>query len=87
LPTTKGKTLSNEASCPFSGGARPSTIARSARNADWWPEQLDLKPLQQQSSLSNPMEPDFDYAVAFNSLDLDAVIQDLHALMTDSQDW
>jgi catalase-peroxidase len=79
--------LSNEASCPFSGGARPSTIARSARNADWWPEQLDLKPLQQQSSLSNPMEPDFDYAVAFNSLDLDAVIQDLHALMTDSQDW
>ncbi len=57
------------------------------RNNDWWPNQLKLNILRQNSSLSNPMEGDFDYAEAFKSLDLEAVKQDLHALMTDSQDW
>ncbi|MFC3726521.1 catalase/peroxidase HPI [Neoaquamicrobium sediminum] len=67
--------------CPFSGGAR------GHRNRDWWPEQLDLDGLHRNSDLSDPMDPDFDYAEEFKSLDLDAVKQDLHALMTDSQDW
>ena len=57
------------------------------RNNDWWPNQLKLSILRQHSSLSNPMGEDFNYADAFNSLDLEAVKQDLHALMTDSQDW
>ena len=81
--------MSTEAKCPFSGGAGSHTKARTGgpTNADWWPNQLNLKILHQQSSKSNPMGPDFDYAEAFKSLDLDAVIKDLTALMTDSQDW
>jgi catalase-peroxidase len=70
------------AACPFS---HASAGARS--NAQWWPEQLNLKILHQRSPLSNPMGSDFDYAQAFNSLDLAALKQDLHALMTDSKDW
>ena len=67
--------------CPFSH-------ARSgATNRDWWPNQLNLQVLHQHSSLSNPLGGAFDYAKAFKSLDLQAVIKDLHALMTDSQDW
>src|SRR5712691_1160531 len=61
------------------------TTARS--NRDWWPNQLNLQVLHQHSSLSNPMGTTFDYAKEFNSLDLNAVIKDLHALMTESQDW
>ena len=57
------------------------------RNRDWWPNQLKLNILRQHSSLSNPMGEDFNYAEAFKSLDLEAVKKDLHALMTDSQDW
>jgi catalase-peroxidase len=80
--------MSTEAKCPFSGGARQHAVAGAApTNASWWPEQLNLKILHQQSSLSNPMDPGFDYAKEFNSLDLQAVIRDLQALMTDSQDW
>jgi len=56
-------------------------------NADWWPNQLNLKVLHPQSPLADPMGKEFNYAEAFKSLDLDAVIKDLHALMTDSQDW
>ncbi|MDT0682926.1 catalase/peroxidase HPI [Roseicyclus sp. F158] len=56
-------------------------------NREWWPEQLNLKILHQQSDLSDPMDPDFDYAEAFKALDLDAVKQDLTALMTDTQPW
>ena len=56
-------------------------------NADWWPNQLNLKILHQHSPLSDPMDKEFDYAKEFKSLDLNAVIKDLHALMTDSQDW
>ncbi len=56
-------------------------------NRDWWPSRLSLQPLYQHSALSNPMSEEFDYAEEFKSLDLQAVIKDLHALMTDSQDW
>ena len=69
--------------CPVTGAKRK----RATTNRDWWPDQLDLRVLHQHSSLSNPMEEDFDYAAAFNSLDLAAVKEDLYALMTDSQDW
>ncbi|WP_246269584.1 catalase/peroxidase HPI [Chitinophaga oryzae] len=57
------------------------------RNPDWWPNQLKVSLLRQNSSLSDPMDKDFDYAAAFKTLDLEAVKKDLHALMTDSQDW
>ena len=80
--------MSNDAKCPFSGGANKQAVAGGARsNADWWPNQLNLKILHQHSVLSDPMGEDFNYADAFNSLDLDAVVKDLTALMTDSQDW
>jgi catalase-peroxidase len=67
--------------CPFTGGSRAHT------NHDWWPNQLDLGVLHQHSALSDPMGEAFDYSREFRSLDLTAVIKDLHALMTDSQDW
>ncbi|MDI3337344.1 catalase/peroxidase HPI [Defluviimonas aestuarii] len=63
------------------------TVAGGRSNKDWWPNQLNLKILHQHSAKSNPMGADFDYAEAFKSLDLDALKQDLYALMTDSQDW
>jgi catalase-peroxidase len=67
--------------CPFTGGSR------GHRNRDWWPESLDIEMLHRNSSLSDPMGKDFDYAKEFKTLDLNAVIKDLQALMTDSQDW
>jgi len=67
--------------CPFTGGTRGHT------NRDWWPNQLDLQVLHRNSTLSDPMGEAFDYAKEFKSLDLNAVIKDLHALMTDSQEW
>ena len=67
--------------CPFSGGAR------RRGNRDWWPDALDISVLHQRSTLSDPMGRTFDYAKEFKSLDLNAVIKDLHALMTDSQPW
>ncbi len=70
-----------ESKCPFSHGTTAHT------NREWWPNQLDLGILHQHSTLSNPMGEEFDYAKEFKSLDLNAVIKDLHALMTDSQDW
>ena len=79
--------MSNEAKCPFSGGARQQAVAGAKTNADWWPNQLNLKILHQHSEKSDPMGGTFDYAKAFKSLDLNAVVKDLHALMTDSQDW
>src|ERR1700688_1335573 len=79
--------MSTEAKCPFAGDARKHTTAVSPTNADWWPSQLNLKILHQRSPKSNPMDKKFNYAVEFKSLDLNAVIKDLHALMTDSQDW
>lgn len=62
-------------------------IDKPMATQDWWPERLDLRPLRQHAASSNPMGPDFNYAEAFNSLDLNAVKADLRALMTDSQDW
>jgi len=78
--------MADETKCPFSNGVH-KTIAGTQTNADWWPNQLDLKPLHQHCPLSNPMGEAFNYAEEFKSLDLDAVIKDLRALMTDSQDW
>nr|WP_244139492.1 catalase/peroxidase HPI [Mucilaginibacter ginkgonis] len=66
---------------------KSNTGGGGTRNRDWWPNQLKLNILRQHSSLTNPMDPDFNYAEAFKSLDLEAVKADLHALMTDSQDW
>ncbi len=79
--------MSDESKCPFSNGAQKRALAAARGNRDWWPEQLNLAILHQNSPLSNPMGKDFNYAEEFLSLDLDAVIQDLHTLMTDSQDW
>src|SRR3954463_10816579 len=76
-----------EGKCPFSGDAPKQNASGSRRNHDWWPNQLKLNILRQNSSLSNPMGEDFDYAEEFKSLDLDAVVKDLETLMTDSQDW
>ena len=73
--------MADGSKCPVTGGTRAHT------NRDWWPNQLSLQVLRQHSSLSNPLGEAFDYAKAFKSLDLDAVIKDLHALMTDSQEW
>ncbi|MGP1191258.1 catalase/peroxidase HPI [Serratia sp. CY54039] len=78
--------MTTESKCPFSGGKQPAP-QNGPTNQDWWPNQLSLKPLHQHSPLSDPMDKDFNYADAFNSLDLAAVKQDLHALMTDSQVW
>jgi catalase-peroxidase len=74
--------MSTETKCPFT-----HTAAGSTSNADWWPNQLNLKILHQHSPLSDPMDRKFNYAKEFKSLDLKAVIKDLHALMTTSQDW
>jgi catalase-peroxidase len=73
--------MATETKCPFTAATPVHT------NRDWWPNQLDLRVLHQHSSLSNPMGEEFDYAKEFKSLDLNAVVKDLHALMTDSQDW
>ncbi len=79
--------MSIEAKCPFSGGARTSTVAGSQSNADWWPNQLKLNILHQHSSLSDPMGEEFNYSEEFKSLDLNAVKKDLLELMTNSQEW
>jgi len=74
--------------CPVTGLSHKMSIAGGGTgNRDWWPNQLKVNLLRQRSSLSNPMGENFNYAEAFNSLDLKAVKQDLHQLMTDSQDW
>jgi catalase (peroxidase I) len=80
-PAKKQQASSAESKCPFSGG----TATHS--NREWWPDQLNLQILHQHSNKSNPMDEKFDYAREFKSLDLNAVIKDLHALMTDSQEW
>ena len=70
--------------CPVVHGA---AAPRPRANRDWWPDQLNIQVLHQHSPWSDPMGAAFDYAKEFKSLDLNAVIKDLHALMTDSQDW
>ncbi|AKK67021.1 catalase/peroxidase HPI [Xanthomonas translucens] len=74
--------MTSESKCPFHSAASSGTT-----NKDWWPKQLRVDLLSQHSSRSNPLGETFDYAKAFNALDLQALKQDLHALMTDSQDW
>ncbi|WP_440135130.1 catalase/peroxidase HPI [Chitinophaga sancti] len=83
-----GKESNDISKCPFHNGSMKNTVAGGGtRNRDWWPDQLKLNILRQQSPLSNPLGDEFNYAEAFKSLDLEAVKKDLHALMTDSQDW
>jgi len=79
--------MSTESKCPFAGGAGSHVVATGQTNASWWPNQLNLKILHGQSSKSNPMGEEFNYAEEFKTLDLDAVVKDLTALMTDSKDW
>ncbi len=82
------KDLNDISKCPFHNGTMKKNVAGGGtQNSDWWPDQLRVDLLRQHSSLSDPMDKDFDYAKAFESLDLEAVKKDLHALMTDSQDW
>ncbi|MCZ8310048.1 MAG: catalase/peroxidase HPI [Magnetospirillum sp.] len=79
--------MSTEAKCPFHHVVGKNAVAAAPSNADWWPNQLKLGMLHQHAPASNPMGEDFDYAAEFKTLDLDAVVKDLTALMTDSQDW
>ena len=82
VPEAKEKNTATESKCPVAHGAR-----KSYANVDWWPNQVNLKVLHQHSPLSDPMGKEFNYAEEFKTLDLNAVIKDLHTLMTDSQQW
>jgi len=82
VPETREKHTASESKCPVAHGAR-----KSYTNVDWWPNQINLRVLHQHSPLSDPMEKEFNYAKEFKSLDLNAVVKDLNALMTDSQEW
>jgi catalase-peroxidase len=82
-----GENMEGESKCPFAGDVRKHTVAGAQSNAGWWPKQLKLDILHQQSSKSDPMGEEFNYAAEFKSLDLNAVVMDLQALMTDSQQW
>ena len=79
--------MSEESKCPVTGRTSRPIAGGGTSNRDWWPNQLNLKILHQNSHLTDPMGEDFDYAEEFKTLDLDAVKKDLYALMTDSQDW
>jgi catalase-peroxidase len=81
------KVNDSEVKCPFHGGALKQTAGGGTRNRDWWPNQLRLNILRQHSSLSNPMDKDFNYAEEFKSLDLKAVKKEIFQLMTTSQEW
>ncbi|SEO14883.1 catalase-peroxidase [Gemmobacter aquatilis] len=82
-----GNDIKSSGKCPVLHGANPNTTFKGRSNRDWWPNQLNLKILHQNSSLSDPMGTGFNYAEAFKKLDLAAVKADLYALMTDSQPW
>jgi catalase-peroxidase len=84
---TSAYDINDESKCPFMGGTLNHGAGGGTKNRDWWPNQLNLNILRQHSSLSNPMEEDFNYAEEFKSLDLNAVKKDLFDLMTNSQDW
>jgi catalase-peroxidase len=87
-PEKEEQNILPDAKCPVvHGGPRRHTVAGAPTNAGWWPNQLNLKILHQHSPLSDPMGEEFNYAREFKSLDLDAVVKDLHALMTTSQPW
>ncbi|HQW21759.1 MAG TPA: catalase/peroxidase HPI [Bacteroidia bacterium] len=85
--TTLADVNTSEAKCPFHGGALKQSAGGGTRNRDWWPNQLKLNILRQNSSLSNPMDETFNYAEEFKSLDLAEVKKDIVKLMTTSQDW
>ena len=84
---SNGQTSNGESECPFAPAAQRHTAAGALSNSDWWPSQLNLKILHQNTPQSNPMGEDFNYAEAFKSLDLDVLKKDLYSLMNDSQDW
>jgi catalase-peroxidase len=77
----------HEPKCPVMGARNAHALAGVRSNRDWWPNQLNVRILHQHSTLSNPMGATFNYAKEFKTLDLNAVVKDLHALMTDSQAW
>ena len=79
--------MDSDSKCPFSGDTLKPPMAGATTNANWWPNQLSIKILNQNSPLNDPMGEAFNYAEEFKSLDLHAVVKDIHALMTDSQDW
>ncbi|MDT8422791.1 MAG: catalase/peroxidase HPI [Desulfuromonadales bacterium] len=79
--------MDNESKCPVTGKTGSQVAGGGTSNRDWWPNQLNLHILHQHSSLSNPLGENFNYAEAFQSIDLEALKQDISALMTDSQDW
>jgi catalase-peroxidase len=79
--------MKENSKCPVTGGANNHTARRSASNRDWWPNQLNLNILHQNSHMSNPMGEAFNYAEEFKKLDLEAIKKDLYTLMTDSQEW
>ena len=78
---------SNEGKCPFNHGKAAPINGKGTSNSDWWPNRLNLTILRQHSSLSNPMDPDFNYAEEFKKLNLLEIKEDINALMTNSQDW
>jgi len=84
---SNGQTSNGESECPFAPAAQRHTAAGALSNSDWWPSQLNLKILHQNTPQSNPMDEAFNYAEAFKSLDLDVLKKDLYSLMNDSQDW
>ncbi len=79
--------MNEDSKCPVTGGSDKPNAGSGTSNQDWWPNQLNLKILHQNSSMSNPMDEEFNYAEEFKKLDLEALTKDLYALMIDSQDW
>ncbi len=79
--------MNEDSKCPAMAGANRRVTGRGTSNRDWWPNQLNLKILHQNSRMSNPMGEEFNYAEEFKKLDLAALKKDLYALRTDSQDW
>ncbi len=79
--------MTENSNCPVTGRESKKTIIRGTSNRDWWPNQLNLRILHQNSDMGNPMDTEFNYTEEFRKLDLDALKKDLYALMTDSQDW
>jgi catalase-peroxidase len=85
--TKIGNLMNEDSKCPVTGEASKQALRKGTSNRDWWPNQLNLKILHQNSQMCNPMGGTFNYAEEFKKLDLEAVKKDLYALMTDSQDW
>jgi catalase-peroxidase len=84
---TQAWDMNQSSKCPFMAGSPQKTAGDGTDNTDWWPNRLKLNILRQNSELSNPLDPDFDYAEAFKSLNLAEVKNDIAELLTDSQDW